>query len=54
MLYRYSPLVAKKKNHNGSGNNMCKLHQNVNYYKLEIDAELGYEDDFILWAVFLF
>lgn len=44
-LYRFHSLVAKK--HNGAGSNMCKLHENINYYKLEIDAELGSEDDFV-------
>lgn len=30
---------------------MCKLHENVNYYELEIDAELGYEDEDFFWLL---
>lgn len=41
---------------NESGTNMCKLNENVNYYELEIDAELGYEGEgffLVLWVIFL-
>lgn len=37
----------------GSGNNMRKLHENVNH-ELEIDAELGYENDFCFHRLFFF
>lgn len=40
--------------HCGSGNNMCKLHENVNHYELELDAELGYEYDFCFHRLFFF
>lgn len=35
--------------YNGFGKIMCKLYENVNYYELEIDVELGYEDEDFFW-----
>lgn len=42
------------KKHTGSGNNICKLHENVNHYELEIDAELEYENDLFLFSQAIF
>lgn len=38
----------------GSGNVMCKLHDSVNCYALDIDEELGLEVTFSFVGCFLF